>query len=438
MSWIDQLLPASFRGVPFQVHDINHQAGDTVVVREYPFQDLPTVFRMGEGAEEIKFSAYVIGEDYIDQREALRDVLSGEGLLIHPTAGSIWVYMAGRYGIKENPTEEGGIARFDLTFVRAESRRYPAGVENTESQAETAATTASTAATDQFAASFDLADAPGWVADRASSRLLDSVSAVWGQVGGAIAALGPVAEYASGMIAGYQTLKTGFDNLLSLPGALAQDIALLFDLPTELTNVQAARFQAAYLPLFDMGVKVKKNDFDVSVMPDVGAGLVMFGSGDASVLGTDGTARARLAQLNAASDQLIETLATAAYVRATARLELTSYDDAMAMRSAVHAQCMRLLTNASTQAAPAALPATGWHDATMALHTAALKDMQARTRDLVRLTSHTPQAWQPVWYVSYLLYGTASYADEIMALNPHIRHPLLVPPGKPLRVLRHD
>ena len=54
-TWLEQLLPASFRGVPFQVDTIEHQAGDNVVLREYPFQDLPTVFRMGEAAEEIKF-----------------------------------------------------------------------------------------------------------------------------------------------------------------------------------------------------------------------------------------------------------------------------------------------------------------------------------------------------------------------------------------------
>lgn len=438
MTWIDQLLPASFRGVPFQVHDITHQAGDTVVIREYPFQDLPTVFRMGEGAEEIKFSAYVIGDDYIEQREALKDVLTGEGVLVHPTAGSIRAYVAGRYSTKEAIVEEGGMARFDLTFIRAESRRYPAGIENTEDQAEEAADTAAEAAGDQFAADFDMGSPAGWVADRASSRLLDSITAVWDQVSPAIAALGPIGDFASGMIAGYQTLQTNFTSLLSRPADLADAIAGMFAMPTELTQPQAARFQAAYAPLFDMASKVVRNDFDVIVMPPVGGGLVMFGSGNAAMLGTDGPARAQLAQIGAATDQLIETLATAAYVRATSALELTSYDDAMAMRSAVHGQCTRLLLKASSQAAPSALPATSWHDAVMALHTAALKDLQARTRDLLRTSTYTPLAWQPVWYISYFLYGTASYADEILALNAHIRHPLLVPPNVPLRVLRHD
>lgn len=179
MSWIDLLQPASFRGVPFQVDAIEHQAGDNVVLREYPFQDLPTVFRMGEAAEEIKFSAYVIGDDYMDLRDRLREVLTGEGVLIHPTAGTMRVFVAGKYALKENPTAEGGIARFDLTFVRAEVRRYPTGVSNAPQTAKDKATAAKAASVDAFAAGFDLTGKPGWVADRVVARVTDSVSAAW-------------------------------------------------------------------------------------------------------------------------------------------------------------------------------------------------------------------------------------------------------------------
>ena len=73
-----------------------------------------------------------------------------------------------------------------------------------------------------------------------------------------------------------------------------------------------------------------------------------------------------------------------------------------------------------------------------ALHSTALGDLQARSRDLVRLTTYTPQGWEPVWFISFKLFGTADYADEIMAMNPHVRHPLLAPPGRALRIARHD
>lgn len=435
MSWIDNLLPASFRGVPFQVHTIEVTAGDNVVLREYPFQDLPTVFRMGEAAEEIKFSAYVIGDDYIEQREALRDVLSGEGILVHPTAGSIRVYVNGKFPIKENLVEEGGIARFDLSFVRAESRRYPAGVENTESEADDAAEDAVEAAEDDFAANFELDSAAGWVGERVSSRLFDSIDAIWAQIGPVI---GPLGDFANDLIGQYQILRQNFDALLSKPAELAAGISALFTMPADQEPAQAAIFQTAFNGLFDMGATVPRTDAEVSVMPAVGAGLVMFGSSKVDALGGSTAARADLDRLMAVSDRFIETLAVAAYVRAGTEVEIADYDSGLVMRRAVHEQCTRLLLASSASTAPAALPATAWHDAVAAMHTAALKDLQARTRDLVRLTTYTPTAWQPVWYISYYLFGTAAYADEILGLNPHIKHPLLVPPGVPLRVVRRN
>lgn len=434
-TWLEQLLPASFRGVPFQVDTIEHQAGDNVVLREYPFQDLPTVFRMGEAAEEIKFSAYVIGDDYIDQRQALRDVLSGEGVLIHPTAGTMRVFVAGKFTIKENPTAEGGIARFDLTFVRAEARRYPAGVANAGQTAKDKAEAAKAASVDAFAAGFDLNGKAGWAADRAMARVNDSVATVWGNMSKVTGGLG---DFTNTVIGNYQAVRDGIGTLVRQPRLLGNALANLFGLPTDLSAAAARDFAATFQGLFNMGSLVSRRDFETSVMPPVGGGLVMYGTGNSTALGLDTPARRQLTTMNDHSDQLVESLALAGWVQAIAEAELTSYDDAMELRNTVHTQAMRLLTRASTMAAPDALPASSWHDAMLAMLSACLEDIRSRSQDLARLTTYTPTGWTPVWLVSYRLFGTVAYADEIMAMNPHIVHPLLVPPGKPLRVMRHD
>ena len=444
MAWFDQLQPASFRGVPFQVDTIDVTAGDNTVLREYPFQDLPTVFRMGEGVEELKFSAYVIGDDYISQRDALREVLTGDGVLIHPTAGAVRVYVVGKYSIKENPTDEGGMARFDLTFVRAEARRYPVGVANTESQASDAAKAATVAAKNQFGAAFSLAGVPSWV----SLRLLDNIRAsLVGIMGKIQSVTAGISDFNSALISGYQELRSNLNDLVRTPRLLASAIGDLFALPGEISTAMARDFRNAFAWGFDMRSNLDKTDFETLVVPASAgsghagvddAGLVLFGTGDVSALGSGSAARAQLVQLVAVCDQLFETLAVGAYVQAGAAVDLQGYDEAMAMRQAVHGQCTRLLMAASTSAAPAGLTTTSWHGAVQALHTAALADLQARSRDLVRLTSYTPAGWEPVWFISYKLFGTADYADEIMAMNTHIRHPLLVPPGKPLRIVRHD
>jgi prophage DNA circulation protein len=434
MAWLDQLQPASFRNVAFQVDTVDVQAGDNVVLREYPFQDLPTVFRMGEGAEEIRFSAYVIGDDYIEQRDRLKQVLTGDGVLVHPTAGALRVWVVGRYRISENPTAEGGMARFDLTFVRAEARRYPLGVTNTESSAIDAAAAAALAAQDAYGAGFDIASAPSWAADRALQRISDSLDAAWSEISRVTAGL---ADFSSELIGNYQTLRQDLNDLVRTPRSLASEVALLFVLPTDLSQAAAREFQAAYSSLFDMGLKVRNTDFETVYLPAPGEGLPMYGLGVADPLAESSPARVSLAALNAASDQLFETLATAAYVEVTAGYELEGYDQAMQIRQAVHDQCKRLLLNASENAAPASLPSSAWHEAVAGMLGAALADLQARSTSLVRLTTYTPEGWQPVWYVSYRLFGTADYADEILALNPHIDNPLLVPPGRPLRVRQH-
>lgn len=435
MSWLDQLQMASFRGVEFQVDGIDVSAGDNVVLREYPFQDLPTVFRMGEAAEEIKFSAYVIGEDYIEQREALRLVLSGEGVLVHPTAGSIRVFVAGKFAIKENPTAEGGMARFDLTFVRAQTRRYPAGTVSTPAAAAVAAQAADTSSADEFVSSFDLSDKPGWAVDRAVARVNESVAGVWGQIKSVTAG---VSDFSNTMIGNYQALRDGLNDLVRTPRLLAAALTQLFALPGDLSAAAARDFKAAFEGLFDMSSKVDQTDFTVSVMPAVGAGLVMYGAGNATVLDLATPARAKLEALNTASDQLIESLAVSGWVQAVAAMDLTSYDEALALRATLAAQCTRLLLRASNAPASEGLPDSAWHDAMLALLTAGLRDIQARSRNMARMESFTPGAWMPVWAVSYRIFGTAAYADEILALNPHITHPLLVPPGKALRIMRHD
>ncbi|MEZ7785062.1 DNA circularization N-terminal domain-containing protein, partial [Cupriavidus gilardii] len=178
-SWLNQLRMASWRDVPFQVDTTELSAGDNTVLREYPFQDRPTVFSMGAGAEEIKFSAYLIGDDYLQQLDRLREVLKGEGVLIHPTSGSIRCWVHGRYTVREAPTTEGGIARLDLTFIRAEPRRYPVGVTNTTDRVASAADAAEQSLIDSLAANFDLAGMAGWAHDNVLARVRSGLDILW-------------------------------------------------------------------------------------------------------------------------------------------------------------------------------------------------------------------------------------------------------------------
>lgn len=433
MSWLDQLQQASFRGVPFHVDSVEVRAGDNVVLREYPFADLPSVFRMGTGAETLKFSAYVIGPDYQELRDRLRQVLSGEGVLVHPTAGSMRASVADLYTMTEAPLREGTVVRFDLTFVRAEVRTYPAARVQTQGVATTAAQAAKAAAVDQFGAEFSLVGAPAWVQAQVVDRLDEMTSGVWSRIKGVTSGLG---EYTDGVVGSYQVLRDGLVNLVGTPAALAGAVSDLFTLPDDLTSGAAATFRSAYQSVFGVGSSTTSADFESVVQPSPGR-LAMFGQGASADLYVGTDARLQLEQLNGAADRLVNVLALAAWVEAVAADDLAGYDEVIAQRRWLYERCTEVLTAASGTSASAVMSEANWHDAVLQMLTAAQADMIARGADRARLSAYTPKVCMSIWQLSYLLYGTADWADELMTMNPHITHPLLVPAGKAVRVVQH-
>lgn len=433
MSWLDQLQPASWRGVPFEVDSVDIRGGDNVVLREYPFADQPTVFRMGAAAETIRFSAYVIGADYQARRDALIDVLTGEGVLVHPTAGAMRAFVADAYKLTEAPLREGTVVRFELTFVRAEPRTRPQVQPSSQRQATAAAQAAKAAAVDQFASEFSLATAPAWVEERVVDRIQQATDGVWSRIKTVTAGIN---EYTDQIVGTYQVLRDGLTEIAATPAALAGSVRDLFALPTELAEGAAASFQAAYQSVFGLGSSLRKSDFETVRMASPGV-LAMYGAGDGSALGLDTQARAQLAAMSAAVDNLVDTMAVASFVEAVAADELAGYEQVVAHRRWLYESCTALMARASTAPAPLTTPATSVHDALMQLLTTGLSDMTVRGADRARLTAYVPKVCMSIWQLSYLLYGTAAWADEIMSNNPHITHPLLVPAGLPVRVVQH-
>lgn len=89
----EQLLPASFRGVPFEVTSGSLRAGRRTVVHEYPQRDKPYVEDLGKATRQITIEAFVVGDDYIARGTALLAEIEkpGSGALIHPWLGEMTV-----------------------------------------------------------------------------------------------------------------------------------------------------------------------------------------------------------------------------------------------------------------------------------------------------------------------------------------------------------
>ncbi|QEL49867.1 DNA circularization N-terminal domain-containing protein [Enterobacter sp. LU1] len=88
-SWLFKLQPASFRGVPFKVSGDEGTFGRRATTHEYPLRDVPFTQDMGRKARRYSVSAYLVGNDYMSQRDRLLTALEqgGSATLIHPYYG---------------------------------------------------------------------------------------------------------------------------------------------------------------------------------------------------------------------------------------------------------------------------------------------------------------------------------------------------------------
>lgn len=94
MSWRDELRPASFRGVPFEMIDLSGEEGRRFVADETPETDaLAPTNDLGRIRPRFRVRAFVVGDDYLDRRDRLLAALNafGPGELVHPWRGRIRV-----------------------------------------------------------------------------------------------------------------------------------------------------------------------------------------------------------------------------------------------------------------------------------------------------------------------------------------------------------
>lgn len=94
MSWRERYLQASFRGVPFYVDRARSDFGRKTVTHEFVDRDEPYSEDLGRSARLYSVSGYLIGDDYLEQRDRLLSACenqSGAGDLVHPYYGVVRV-----------------------------------------------------------------------------------------------------------------------------------------------------------------------------------------------------------------------------------------------------------------------------------------------------------------------------------------------------------
>lgn len=131
MSWRDRLVQASYKNVSFKVLSSEYEGGRRTSIHNFANREKPYLQDLGKAEDTFTIEAYIVQNienefDYFSERDNLRRALNsvGSGILIHPFLGIQKVGLANPYKMSET-FEEGGIAKFSITFKEAGERALP-------------------------------------------------------------------------------------------------------------------------------------------------------------------------------------------------------------------------------------------------------------------------------------------------------------------------
>lgn len=155
--WKDRLRPATFRGVPFGVLEGQIKFGRSIAVHEYPFRDGVWVEDMGRSARRVSFSAFLVGDDCIAQRDRLIKACEdadavNNAELVHPTLGRLTVSLADDVTSIER-WDRGRLFEIGFSFIEQGKRIYPTSAPATGDVVATQAAAAKSAVSSDFLSS---------------------------------------------------------------------------------------------------------------------------------------------------------------------------------------------------------------------------------------------------------------------------------------------
>lgn len=384
---------ASFRGVPFHTVDAEVAVGRRSVVHEFPQRDEPFVEDLGRKARSFSVEGYVIGADYLAERDALWEALEAEGPgeLIHPRYGVLWVSVQDTARIKESP-REGGIARFTITFVEAGSNVLPNSLPDTTQQVDAAAQAVDDAAGDAYCSAADVSG-PQVLADTQAAGFAKNLNSLAKTVRQVTSTSG-----LADMVRGIGLVTADLTSLIRTPVVLVQSLQSLQQQLVAAVSRPLSAF-AEFRMVFGDNAR--------------SASTALAGSTRARMV-TNDLARADLQRRTALAQQArMLTIAISDGVVETA-------DQAVSLRDALLGQIDVELEQNDPDAATA--------QALSVLRTAVTRDVAVRAELLMQRSTYRSGAVQPALVLAHRIYQDATRADELVTRNG-VANPAFVPAG---------
>lgn len=393
MSWREQLLPGTFRGVRFGVESAERTGGRKAVVHEYPLQDEVYVEDLGRAPRGFQIECFVIGQSYFQGRDALIDALEqeGPGQLVHPYQGRKQVAVL---SFRQSETaREGGGTFFSINFIEtAQKASQPAAKTDFLSRVVTAAQDAVDSARSAFLEQYDVVAQAQFAVDSLSDTIGSAGTLIKQVIGGVLGVPQTLASF-TGSIGGFigdaasiarapSDFADRLDLILSFGGQAASSRTAI----SALMKVYA--FEPPFIPAAITSTRVKEH-----ANQDAMTGLIR-----------------QRAVIEAAR------LAPAA--------KYNSYEDALATRNAI-LDGLDVVSETATDDVFATLGV---------LRAQIVRAVPGDDNALARLIQYTPPITLPDLVIAYDLYEDLSLEADMISRNK-IRHPGFVPGGIALEVL---
>lgn len=399
--FIEDLRPASFRGVGFLVDDDETMLGNRTAKYEYPGRHGAEHEQMGRMAGGFVVRAAVIGEGFVAAAAALEEALlkEGAGQLIHPHYGEKTVVVLDVR--RQHSASAVGEVRFQITFEETVNASYPVKATDTAAALGLASGNLFSAIETQFNAVFNGSALPDFLIEDALGR----ANAFTAQAEQLLSRNG-VLNMIGGSLPAWTSLATDFAaNVTGLFRRIAD-----FAKPKSAPLIGAAATGNAP-QMRPQGILAALSDATTLRLTD-------------ALSGTSASAASRVRNA-AALDGLFRGAAMAGLGAAARYATFDSREDAIAFRDLSADRMLALRDDYG---------AAGWDDAwaKSGLQLAALsRDINERIGRLPRTLTVSPQVVRPSIALAHRLYGDNlgdlfTRAGDIVTRN-RVRHPAFVP-----------
>lgn len=394
--WKKNLRTASFRGISFKVESHSRAGGRRGVQHEYAQRDEPFTEDTGRKGRKFSFSAYILGTDYMPERDRLIKALedAGPGELIHPYHGR-QVVNCFDYTSTESTTD-GGLVKFQLSFVEAGQEAFPDSRIDALSATSAAAEALRKSKFDEFVEKFSVAQRPQFVLDSATAKVRDT----------------------SDKLAAVQDRSGGF---LASSAAAAAEIAILRSRAETLIGTPGELFgqtEKAFGILFD-SITNKRSGFEAA------GKLTTYGNSDAPTVGTTET-RNQERENKKQQNSMTRLLALSEAAVAAVQVDFESTNDAQNIKLFM----LNAIENESNEDGISDDVYTALQD----LRVEIARHVPGDLENLAVVSNVTPRETTTSLTVAYDVYGSVALEDEVVKRN-NIRSPGFVSANAPVEVL---